>query len=87
VDFEGAPDETDGDFTAGAALIMGGLLTLTVHLWAGNTHTWNGINYADAWHTQLSVIGWGLIISGSIFAGRAIFRRQQTSLKIHESIG
>jgi len=87
VDFEGAPDETDGDYTAGAALISSGFLTLTVHLWAGSTHTWNGINYADAWHTQLSVIGWILIVSGTIFAGRGMFRKDQTALEIHKSIG
>ena len=87
VDFEGKPDDSDGDYTAGAALIMGGLLTLTAHLWAGNTHTWNGINYADAWHSQLSVIGWGLIITGALFAVRAAVRKDQTSPGFHQSTG
>ena len=87
LNFEGTPDETNGDYTAGAALIMSGFLTLTVHLWAGSSHTWNGFNYANAWHTQLAVISWGLIICGALFAGRATFRRDQTSLQIHKSMG
>jgi hypothetical protein len=85
VDFSGEPDETDGDYTAGAALIIGGFLTLTVHLWAGRTHTWNGINYADAWHSQLAVVGWALITCGALFTGRAFFRRGQTALEYRAS--
>jgi hypothetical protein len=30
------------------------------------THTWNGINYADAFHISLSIIGFGLVLGGLI---------------------
>jgi hypothetical protein len=48
----------------GAAAIIMGIVTLTVHIWAGPTHTINGVNYADVWHTQLLVVGWGVVILG-----------------------
>jgi hypothetical protein len=44
---------------AGAlVLLLSGLLTLTTQYWAGPTHMFAGINYADAWHTELAFIGW-----------------------------
>ncbi|HNT24242.1 MAG TPA: hypothetical protein PKM21_07750 [Anaerolineales bacterium] len=50
--------------TGGLAAILAGVLALTVHLWAGPTHTWNGVNWADAWHPTLTVAGWGLVLLG-----------------------
>jgi hypothetical protein len=53
------------DLTGGGlAAIMTGASVLTAHLWAGPTHTFNGINYADVWHLPLSVLGWGLVLAG-----------------------
>lgn len=48
----------------GAAFVLMGFISLTVHLFAGPTHTWNGINYADVWHTELQFAGWGLVLLG-----------------------
>lgn len=48
----------------GAAAVITGICTLTVQLWAGPTHTFNGINYADVWHVQLTTVGWSLILLG-----------------------
>jgi hypothetical protein len=64
--FDKPGDKIETGSGAGIAMILAGVLFLTVHLWAGPTHTWGGINYADAWHTQLTVVGWGLILSGGI---------------------
>ncbi len=50
--------------TGGLAAILAGVLALTVHLWAGPTHTWNGVNWADAWRPTLTVTGWGLVLLG-----------------------
>lgn len=49
---------------AAITLLLTGLLTLTVQFWTGPTHIFGGVNYADAWHNQLTVIGWGLIVLG-----------------------
>jgi hypothetical protein len=31
-----------------------------------------GVNYADVWHTQLTIAGWLLILAGSVFAGASL---------------
>ncbi len=58
------PDD-EGNTGAAVAAIIGGALTLTVQYWAGPTHTINGVNYADVWHTQLAIVGWALVIAGA----------------------
>jgi hypothetical protein len=66
---------TGNDERPGAAaitLLLCGTLTLTIQHWGGPTHTFSGINYADAWHTQLAVIGWGLVLFGAILTVKAI---------------
>lgn len=64
---------------AGTALFLGGVTVLTVHLWAGPTHTFNGFNFADVWHTQLSLLGWGLVAASLVFLGRELARPLHTS--------
>lgn len=53
-----------GTAPAAFALWAAGLLTLTIQFIMQPTHTIDGINYADAWHLTLSIIGGGLLISG-----------------------
>jgi hypothetical protein len=55
---------------AAITLLFACLLTLTVQDWAGPTHMFDGVNYADAWHTQLTLLGWmlGLVGFGLLFA-------------------
>jgi hypothetical protein len=48
----------------GIAAIVIGLLTLTVQFWAGPTHTFGGINYADVWHSHLLIVTFGIISVG-----------------------
>lgn len=58
----------DDDVTgmgAGVAMIVGGIATLTVQYWAGLSHMIEGINYADAWHVQLNIIGWLAVLPGA----------------------
>ncbi len=61
----------------GAAAIIMGIATLTVHLWAGPTHTINGVNYADVWHTQLLALGWGAICLGFGLILRSLVKLQR----------
>jgi len=50
------------------AAISLGLLTLTIQYTMGATHTWGGINYADAFNASMAGIGIGLL-----FLGTALF--------------
>lgn len=75
----GAPGTRGGGgLAAGTALFLGGVTVLTVHLWAGPTHTINGFNFADVWHTQLSLLGWGLVSAGLTLFGRELARPLRT---------
>ncbi len=48
----------------GAAAILLGLATLTIQHLAGATHTWGGVNYADAFNTTMTWTGIGCLLSG-----------------------
>lgn len=71
VGFEGQVQGGMGSAAGGMAAISMGLLALSVQHWAGPTHTWGGINYADVWHTQISLIGWLLVAGGILLLGRS----------------
>ena len=69
IGFEDVFSGSDRGAAAGGAMILMGVTTLTVHLWAGSTHTWaDGVNYADVWHGQLTAVGWLLVVAGLISA-------------------
>lgn len=56
----------------GAAAILLGIMTLTIQYTMGSTHTWGGVNYADAFNTSMTVIGVGLLLLGAgLFVGGA----------------
>lgn len=69
VDFSKA-QASDNKKAGGAAALVVGLFTLTIQYTMGPTHTWGGINYADAFNTAMTVIGIGLL-----FLGTGIFVR------------
>jgi len=63
--FEKPAGETPaGKHAASIALGAVGLLTITIQFLMAPTHTIGGMNYADAWHITLSVLGGGLILAG-----------------------
>ena len=69
----------------GAAAILLGLLTLTIQYTMASTHTWNGINYADAFNTSMTMIGIGLLLLGAgLFVGAAMLREPARRLKVRE---
>jgi len=49
----------------GAATILLGIMTLTIQFTMGSTHTWGGINYADAFNTSMTLTGLGLLLLGA----------------------
>lgn len=71
---------------AGTALFLSGATVLTVHLWAGPTHTFSGINFADVWHTQLTILGWALVIASLPLFGR-VLARPLNAKKLPQAVG
>lgn len=53
------------DKAGGITAIVIGLLVLGVQYWAGPTHLFNGVNYADAFHHAMVAAGSCLILLGS----------------------
>ncbi|RJP51002.1 MAG: hypothetical protein C4583_09415 [Anaerolineaceae bacterium] len=49
----------------GAAAILLGILTLTIQYTMGPTHTWDNVNYANAFNLSMAGIGLGLFILGA----------------------
>lgn len=48
----------------GAVAIILGLLALTIQYTMGPTHTWNNVNFADAFNVAMTVIGFGCLLFG-----------------------
>ena len=49
----------------GAAAIILGIMTLTIQYTMGSTHTWGGVNYADAFNLGMTFTGIGLLLLGA----------------------
>jgi len=64
VDYEKAPRK-EGKRNAGGAAIMVGVLCLTIQFFMAPTHTWGGVNYADAFHVTMTIVGGALTLLGS----------------------
>lgn len=56
--------ESTGQLSGGLAAIVVGVLCLTIQYWMADTHTIAGINFADIWHVEFMLIGWGLTLLG-----------------------
>ncbi len=64
VDYTRAPRK-EGKKSGGAAAIVVGVLCLTIQFFMASTHTWNGVNFADAFHAVMSIVGSMFILFGS----------------------
>jgi hypothetical protein len=49
-----------------AATIAAGISVITAPFWAGQSHTIAGYNYANAWPFAMNLIGFGLVIVGTV---------------------
>ena len=84
VDFE-IQSSNNAGAASGAAMILAGAMTLSVQFWAGPSHVMNGgINYADAWHPVLQIVGWVLVFSGTCLLARAEWLRDGKSTQAEE---
>ena len=63
VNFDKGSDKTS-NLAGGAAAILLGIFTLTIQFTMGSTHTWGGINYADAFNAAMTLIGSALVLGG-----------------------
>ena len=70
--FSGSSGPDNSSSAAGAAMVVAGLMILTVHIWAAPTHIINGFNFADIWHWQLMLAGGGLIVGGMFLLFRSV---------------
>ena len=50
--------------SGGSAAIILGVLCLTIQYWMAPTHTWHGVNYADAFNISMMVSGIILLVLG-----------------------
>jgi hypothetical protein len=63
VDYSKAPKKEKVK-AGGAAAMVAALMFFTIQYSMGSTHTWNGVNYADAFNTAMSISGIGLFVLG-----------------------
>jgi hypothetical protein len=68
----------DNQKAGGVAAIASGLLAFSIQYLVASTHTMNGgINYGDAFHLSMTMIGWGLVLSGISWLGWANWQASQ----------
>lgn len=60
--------KNDNGPAAVATLVLGGTMAFTIQYLVGSTHTFGGVNYGDAFHLSLTLIGIGLILAGVLVA-------------------
>lgn len=85
VDFTQA-EPGDNEAAGGAAAIASGWLAFSIQYLMASTHTINGINYGDAFHTSMTITGWGLILTGIIIWGRVYLRNKHSMKLLSEEI-
>ena len=67
VDFtSGEHNDRTGSQAGAITLLITGILTLSVHYWAGPSHTWDGTNWAAAFQVTTTIIGIGQMLGGLI---------------------
>ena len=57
-------EHPQSNLAGGAAAIVFGLLTLTIQFTMGSTHTWNRVNYADAFNVTMTGFGVACLLLG-----------------------
>jgi hypothetical protein len=84
VDFAKAK-ASDNKKAGGAAAILLGLFTLTIQYTMGSTHTWGGVNYADAFNASMMVIGIGLLLLGvGVFVSLKYVKETALKLQVQQ---
>ena len=72
----------DNQMAGGAAAIVLGLLALTVQYTMAATHTWGGINYADAFHASMTILGSASLILGAGLVWGGLWKRSRVGAEL-----
>lgn len=84
VDFAKAKAK-DNKPAGGTAAILLGALTLSIQYLMASTHTWDGINYADAFNISLTSLGLGLLLLGAgVFVSLLNVRGRALRLQVQQ---
>lgn len=78
-------NRNDSNLAGGAAAIVFGLMTLTIQFTMGPTHTWNGVNYANAFKVMMSLVGVASLLAGASQFLTAFYHRRRTQLPVLSS--
>jgi hypothetical protein len=57
-------DRKNNRMAGGAASILLGIMTLTIQYTMGSTHTWDGVNHANAFSDLMTLTGFGMLLLG-----------------------
>lgn len=84
----GFEEGSDNDKTAagGMTAIVAGMLFLSVHMWAEPTHMIDDVNYADAFHIRMMLVGGGLVLLGIGLLWKSVWCLEQEKGKSRKSI-
>ena len=83
VDYSKAPKK-ESKKSGGVAAIIVAFFVLTIQFWMASTHTWGGINFADAFNATMTTCGGLLFVSGIVLLlpdhllKRDVFERVET---------
>jgi hypothetical protein len=69
-------NDSESDIAGGITAIVSGALVLSVQIWARSDHLISGVNYADAFHNAMLVLGTSLFLFGSGLVVRSILTKQ-----------
>lgn len=80
----GPVDKSETNAAGGLTAFMAGILTLTVFIWAGPSHTYFGENWVFVFETPLVIIGTLLVIGGFLIVLREVlsYISQNTEVSI-----
>jgi len=56
-------EKSNENLPAAITLFANSALAFSIQFIAGGTHTWGGVNYADAFHVSMNLIGVGLVLA------------------------
>ena len=81
----GPVDKSETNAAGGLTAFIAGILTLTVFIWAGPSHTYFGENWVFVFETPLLLIGALLVVGGFLVVLREVLRVASQDTAIKES--
>jgi hypothetical protein len=78
-------DRKNNRMAGGAASILLGIMTLTIQYTMGSTHTWEGVNYANAFFDLMTITGVALLALGAtLFFEKRLLWKPRAWLQIQK---